>query len=244
MKNLTGRTISEIVAEDYRTASVFSNYKIDFCCNGYKLLEDVCKIKSINQDTILKELNDVKINSNNNAQDYKSWPLDLLADYIEKKHHRYVEAKLPEIKTYLDKICQVHGNNHKELFEIQKLYNESCGELTVHIKKEERILFPYIREIIVSKEKSKKLDSPQFGSIINPIRMLMVEHNNEGEKFRKIEVLSDNYTIPEDGCNTYKVTLLLLKEFQEDLHMHIHLENNILFPGALELEKELIVNNQ
>ena len=171
--------------------------------------------------------------------DYKSWPLDLLADYIEKKHHRYVQEKTAEIIPYLDKICRVHGAHHPELFEINEHFNATAGELAKHMKKEELILFPIVRKLAKAKEEGSKMVAPPFGSIQNPINAMMDEHSTEGDRFRKIEELSNNYTPPQDACNTYGVTLGLLKEFEQDLHLHIHLENNILFPKAIELEKEL-----
>lgn len=165
--------------------------------------------------------------------------MDLLADYIEKKHHRYVEEKSLEIKPYLDKICQVHGSRHPELYEINELFTASVGELAKHMKKEELVLFPFVRKMVKARQNGSSVDAPHFGTIQNPIQTMMAEHDNEGERFRKIESLSKDYTPPEDACNTYRVTLSLLKEFEDDLHLHIHLENNILFPKAAEMEKAL-----
>jgi regulator of cell morphogenesis and NO signaling len=178
-----------------------------------------------------------------NTTDYKSWPIDLLADYIEKKHHRYVQEKTLEIKPYLDKICKVHGERHPELLEINEHFNATAGELAMHMKKEELILFPSIRKMVKTKQENSQWEAPQFGTVQNPIQMMMDEHTAEGERFGKIETLSNNYTPPEDACNTYRVTIALLKEFEQDLHLHIHLENNILFPKAIELEKELSHKN-
>ena len=174
--------------------------------------------------------------------DYQSWPLDLLADYIEKKHHRYVQEKTLEIQPYLDKICKVHGERHPELLEIKEEFNASAGELAAHMKKEEMILFPFIRKMTKAKLENTKVDAAHFGTVKNPIQMMMNEHTVEGNRFRKIEELSNNYTPPLDACNTYRVSFALLKEFEQDLHLHIHLENNILFPRAIEIEKELIQN--
>lgn len=109
----------------------------------------------------------------------------------------------------------------------------------MHMKKEELILFPFIRKMAKAKQENTKLDTPNFGTVQNPIEMMMEEHTTEGDRFRKIETLSINYTPPEDTCNTYLVTFALLNKFEQDLHMHIHLENNILFPRAIELEKQL-----
>ncbi len=239
MSNFDSKSIAEIVAEDYRTAKIFESYKIDFCCNGNKNFKEIVDKKNIDSEKLVSELNSVKSQSSNGSMDFNSLPLDLLADYVEKKHHRYVEERTPELKQYLEKLCSVHGKNHPELFKITEQFNQSAGELAMHMKKEELILFPFIRKMVVSKQKKEKVISPQFGTVENPIKAMMAEHDTEGERFKKIAELTDNYTTPADGCNTYRLTYSLLKEFQDDLHLHIHLENNILFPKSLELEKEM-----
>lgn len=231
--------IGELVAQDYRTASVFKKYGIDFCCQGNRTIQDACVKKNIDTKLVLSDLSGVVQEQSHAATDYKSWPLDLLADYIEKRHHRYVEQKTLEIKPYLDKICKVHGEHHPELFEIQQHFNATAGELAAHMKKEEFILFPFVRKMAKAKQEGLEIGTPHFGKVENPIQMMMDEHSAEGDRFSKIERLSNNYTPPQDACNTYRVTYALLKEFEQDLHLHIHLENNILFPKSIELEKEL-----
>jgi len=231
--------IGELVAKDYRTASVFKKYGIDFCCQGNRTIDEACQKKNIDSKSVVNDLDAIIQAQGENTTDYKSWPLDLLADYIEKKHHRYVVEKTAEILPYLDKICRVHGERHPELFEINEHFNKTAGELAMHMKKEELILFPFVRKMAKVKQENTKLEAPHFGTVENPIQMMMHEHTTEGERFRKIEALSNNYTPPADACNTYRVTFSLLKEFEADLHLHIHLENNILFPKAIELEQHL-----
>jgi len=180
------------------------------------------------------------INSTQKANvDFQSWPLDLLADYIEKKHHRYIEQRSPEIKAYLDKLCKVHGNNHPELFKINELFSEGAGELAQHMKKEELMLFPKIKGLVKLVEKNDSEANKKPGSVSTIVQAMIAEHENEGVRFKQIAQLTDNYSVPADGCSTYNVTFSLLKEFEEDLYMHIHLENNILFPGTIELEKKV-----
>lgn len=232
--------IGELVAKDYRTASVFKKYSIDFCCQGNRTIEEACEKKNIDTKKVLEDLVAMMESKSESTTDYQSWPLDLLADYIEKKHHRYVQEKTLEIQPYLDKICKVHGERHPELLKIKEEFNASAGELAAHMKKEELILFPFIRKLTQAKMENIKVDAAHFGTVINPIQMMMDEHTVEGNRFRKIEELSNNYTPPQDACNTYRVSFSLLKEFEQDLHLHIHLENNILFPKAIEIEKELI----
>ena len=243
MKIQENQIIGELVAKDYRTASVFKKYGIDFCCQGNRTLNEACAAKKIDTNLVALDLNALIETQSESAIDFKSWPIDLLADYIEKKHHRYVEEKTLEIKPYLEKICRVHGERHPELLEISEHFNATAGELAKHMKKEELILFPNVRKMVKAKQENSKLKEPPFGTVQNPIQMMMDEHSTEGERFRKIETLSNNYTPPEDACNTYRVTIALLKEFEQDLHLHIHLENNILFPKAIELEKELSQKN-
>lgn len=232
--------IGELVAQDYRTASVFKKYGIDFCCQGSTRVNEACEKKDIDTSLVLNDLNSAMQASNNGTTDFQSWPLDLLADYIVKKHHRYVEEKSLEIKPYLDKIRKVHGGRHPELHEINQHFLDAAGMLAQHMKKEELVLFPFIRKMVAAKLSGTKIESPHFGTIANPINNMMAEHTVEGDRYRKIEELSNNFTPPADGCNTYRVTFGLLKEFEEDLHKHIHLENNILFPKAIELEKEIL----
>lgn len=239
MSITTQTIIGKLVADDYRTAPVFKRYGIDFCCNGNRSIAEACAQKQVDSGILLQELDGVTHQPETGAIDYKSWPLDLMTDYIEKKHHRYVDARILEISPFLEKVVRVHGERHPELEEVAQLFKESAGELTVHMKKEELMLFPYIRKMIKVKNEGTTVESP-FGTVQNPIRMMMQEHDGEGERFRKIAALTNNYTPPADACNTYQVTFSLLKEFEEDLHLHIHLENNILFPGAIAMEESMV----
>lgn len=237
--NITKDTnIGDLVAQNYKTASVFKQNGIDFCCNGNRTIGDACANKNIDTDKVLNQLSEVSKQASGANIDYASWPLDLLADYIEKKHHRYVESKASEIKPFLAKIANVHGGRHPELLEVEQLFNESVGELAMHMKREELVLFPYIRKMVTAANSGTSVQAP-FGTVQNPIQNMMHEHDTEGERFRKISKLTNDYTTPADGCNTYKVTFAMLKEFEDDLHLHIHLENNILFPKSIELEEKL-----
>lgn len=230
-------TIGDFVAKDFRTASIFTKYGIDFCCKGQRTIDEVCKKMAIDEDNLLEELNVVLATKNDSGIDFSSWPLDLLIDYIEKTHHRFVEEKTPVILQFLDKLCSVHGNNHPELFEINELFKGSAGELAPHMKKEELVLFPFVKRMMNATKSHGVIGKPHFGTVKNPIAAMMNEHDNEGERFRAIAALTNNYTPPEDACNTYKVTYSMLEEFEQDLHKHIHLESNILFPKAKALEK-------
>jgi regulator of cell morphogenesis and NO signaling len=233
------QNIGKLVAGDYRAAAVFKKYGIDFCCHGDRSIESACEAQQIDCALIIAELNQTLTEHQGNHIDFKSWSLDLLADYIEKNHHRFVRKKIEEITPYLSKIVKVHGSQHPELLEVLELFNESASDLTMHMQKEEKILFPFIRQMV---ESEGELVKGHFGSVQNPIAMMNHEHDIEGDRFRKIAALTNHYNPPADACGTYRVTFALLKEFEDDLHLHIHLENNILFPGAIKLEASLTHN--
>lgn len=241
MEEILEKTIGEIVSEDYRTARVFEKHSIDFCCKGNRSIDEACELKDVDRNVLIDELEAVRQGKPSKATDFNNWPLDELADHIERVHHRYVEENLPILNQYLHKLCKVHGVQHPELLEIYDEFKISSGELAAHMKKEEFILFPHIRKMVNARLMNATLDHPHFGTVQNPVQMMMKEHTVEGDRFARISELSDRYSPPVDACNTYRVTYALLKEFEEDLHLHIHLENNILFPKAIDMERELMV---
>ncbi len=230
--------IGDIVAKNYRSAQVFKKHEIDFCCQGNRSISSACKTLGISTNDLIEELTNLseKVKEEEN---YQEWEIDFLSDYIYDKHHQYVESKIPVIKEYLSKISQVHGDNHPELYEIETLFKESAGELSMHMKKEELLLFPYFKKLAKASRGIEINSTLSFTSVESPIAMMHKEHDDEGDRFRKISVLSNQYTPPVDACNSYKVAFLLLKEFEEDLHKHIHLENNILFKKAIVIENSL-----
>ncbi|WP_339887842.1 iron-sulfur cluster repair di-iron protein [uncultured Flavobacterium sp.] len=236
MNVLEQSTIGEYVAKDFRTAAVFSKYGIDFCCKGNRTIEEACEKKGMDFAQIENEITQLLETKSDGAIDFKSWPSDLLIDYIEKTHHRYVEEKSTVLVAFLDKLCKVHGHNHPELFAIKELFDGCSEELAQHMQKEEYILFPFIKKMENALRTGQAIEEPHFGTVENPIAMMKHEHENEGDRFVKIAALTNNYTPPTDACNTYKVTFAMLQEFEQDLHKHIHLENNILFPKAIEMQ--------
>ena len=230
------KTIGDFVAENFRTAEVFKKYHIDFCCKGGRTVEEACDNKKVSPQQIYQELEEI-VNRKSEDIDFNSWPLDLLADYVEKTHHKYVEEKSAMLIPYLNKLCKVHGERHPELFEINELFIGSAQDLAAHMKKEELILFPFIKQMVEAKKNGEALPAPRFGTVENPVAMMKHEHEAEGERFVKIAELTHNYEFPDDACGTYQVTYRMLEDFQNDLHKHIHLENNILFPKAIAMEK-------
>ncbi|HEY5534850.1 MAG TPA: hemerythrin domain-containing protein [Ignavibacteria bacterium] len=173
-----------------------------------------------------------------NSEYIDNLTLGELCNYIVKRHHAYVRENIPLLRKNLEKICEVHGEQHPELFEIKELFISFARDFTMHMQEEEIMLFPFIHGLESAKKENSPLPRSPFHSISNPIVMMIEEHQNEDQRFNKISELSKNYLIPEDTCTTYEVTLNQLKDFENDLHLHIQLENNILFPKAFELIKE------
>lgn len=231
--------IADLVSDNYQLAEVFNQFNIDYCCHGQRSLESAATEKKIVLDELLDALKGIEKVGEGNSIDFRTWPLDLLTDYVEKKHHRYVEKQVPVIKSILQKIVQVHGDKHPELGEVEDLFEIVGGEMTSHMKKEELMLFPYIKRLEASKNNGTPVKKASFGSVENPITTMMEEHDDQGENLRHIRELTNNYEVPADGCNTYSVALNLLQEFEKDLHQHIHIENNIMFPSAKKLEAQL-----
>lgn len=240
METIDTLTLGEIVRQNYKAADVLEKYSLDFCCNGNQSIEDACAARGIDPEQVRTELKRLESDaSKDGSNDFNSWTLHALVDHIMKTHHAYVTEQTPKINAYLDKIARVHGSRHPELLEIRTIFNEVGGELAVHMKKEELMLFPFITRIERAKNKNESAESPLFKSVQSPVQMMMADHADEGEKFARIAALTGGYQTPADACNTYALTYELLKEFERDLHRHIHLENNILFPRSIEMEAEL-----
>ncbi|WP_291860436.1 iron-sulfur cluster repair di-iron protein [Marinilabilia sp.] len=230
--------VGEIVKESYKAAPVLEKHKIDFCCGGNISLDEACANASVDVAELIPRLEEVMQEEDFDARFIQSLELDQLADYIVKRHHSYVKEKIPFLKAKLEKLSNAHGQNHPELFDVARMFEESAGNLSAHLMKEELVLFPQVRKLVKAK-KGEKVDLSQLGGVDSPIQVMLAEHDAEGERFNTISEITNGYQTPDDGCNTYEVTMRTLQEFEEDLHRHIHLENNILFPGAIKLEEEL-----
>lgn len=225
------KTIGQIVADDFRTAEIFKNAGIDFCCGGNKTLETACNEVNASQDEINGQIEEMKNSPQAPGTNFKDWDADFLCDYIVNTHHKTELNWLEQLKFYTAKIADVHGENHPELIQIANLYLLAYEELIPHFRKEEDVLFPAIRETVKTKSDRYK------PIILGAINQMHVEHETAGGIFDEINKLSNGYKVPEDGCNTYQVTYKLLQQLEDDIHIHIHLENNVLFSKALELAK-------
>jgi regulator of cell morphogenesis and NO signaling len=238
MKITEERTVGQIVKDDYRTAQVFQQFKLDFCCGGNRTIEEACAKKDIDTHEVYKALDQLD-HVGPKEDNYDQWSLDFLVDYIVNNHHKFTRNKLPEIGKYAKKVAKVHGDRHEELHKIYYEFTMLHTEIFNHLDKEERILFPYIKELVEAEKNGTKPEKPEFGEAANPIAMMEDEHDEAGTSMAKIRQLSNDFTPPEDACTTYRLLYENLEGFEKDLHKHVHLENNILFPKALELEKKL-----
>jgi regulator of cell morphogenesis and NO signaling len=223
-----GMSIGEIVALDFRAASVFKEAGIDFCCGGKMSLEKACMEKGIDMTEVEHKLTGLESAPADKAHNFKAWEPGFLCDYIMNTHHKYVLKSLPELMFYTGKIASVHGDRHPELLEVASLFTDINRELLQHLKNEEEVVFPAIKEYLASgSDKSKAVIAEQ-------IKKLSAEHEFAGGAMDKINSITMNYKVPADGCNTYNVSFRLLQQFEDDLHVHVHLENNILFPNILK----------
>jgi regulator of cell morphogenesis and NO signaling len=230
-------TVRDIVAEDFRSAAVFQKHGIDFCCGGDRQLADACRERGIAPDEVLDEIATACAAATPSTPRYSTWDPPALVSYIVAHHHAYVRAAIPTLLAHTQKIASVHGERHPELREVEATFATVADELTAHMFKEERILFPFIVARAEAAANGLLLPEPPFGSVENPIRMMEHEHESAGRAMAHIRELSGGYVPPEDGCTTYRVCLEELKAFEQDLHTHVHLENNILFPKARALER-------
>jgi regulator of cell morphogenesis and NO signaling len=238
MENVHTLSLGEIVKMNYKAAAVFERFALDFCCMGDRNLLEACKEENIQPSQIINELLSLAT-GDGLVPDFATWSLEFLIDYICENHHKYIEKKTPVLRANLDKLCQVHGTQHPELFEIRSIFFETSSGLAMHMKKEELMLFPYIKKLERAKALNRPVSSPLFKSVKDLIEIMKGDHSQEGQEFRRIASLSNNYEIPSDACSTFEVTYRLLDEFEKDLHVHIHLENNILFPEAIRIEELL-----
>lgn len=232
-------TIGEIVAKDYRKAQVFKSLGIDFCCGGKKTIAEVCGKKGLDPAEVERKLAEIKGEGATSETDFQNWDLGFLSDYIINTHHRYVRDNTAFILELAQKVARVHGGHHPELVKVAALFEKIGNELTLHMTKEEKVVFPFIKELAQLANSGSMLPSASFGKISVPIQVMDAEHEQVGGDFETIRSLTSNYELPADACSSYTILFKKLEEYENDLHRHVHLESNILFPKAIQLEKEL-----
>ena len=234
--------VTDIVIQDYRTADVFRKYDIDFCCGGKWPLDIACQNRNLNTEEVIRELQKIMNQSPSNAAiDFDSWEIDFLADYILNVHHSYLKRALPEAKEQVDKFLVEHRKKFPELEEIETILNKFMKEIPPHMKHEENIFFPYIKQIYHAHKHRESYARLLIRTLRKPIEEVMLkEHEATGSSLHRLRKITNNYTTPEKACITHKVTFAKLKELDKDLVQHIHLESNILFPKAIKMEQELL----
>ncbi len=240
---LVDETLADLVLAYPAGAAVFSQYGIDFCCGGQRSFTEVCAEANLDPETLKAEIQATSGSPSGIPAKANMWSLDFLADYIVQNHHQYVAEAIPEITQLLNKVVMVHGPQHPELTTVQSAFRDVSRELQMHMIKEERVLFPAIRQLVQAQKSGDADDyAPPFGSVANPIRMMEHEHADAGSALETIRKVTSNFALPADGCSSYRLLYKQLEAFEIDLHQHVHLENNILFPKAIAMEKTLQVD--
>jgi regulator of cell morphogenesis and NO signaling len=228
MYNLLDRPLSQIVLENFQTAEILENHGLDFCCKGKRTLRAACADKGIRAETIMAQLKLI-LAENHDFANFQDLSLSTLADYIVETHHAYVRRNLPLISGYLFKIATKHGDKFPYMKRVFVLFTQVRTELESHLSKEEEVVFPAI----------KKLEQKGLASAVTymhePIRLMEAEHEMAGTLLQKIRELTNNYDMPDGSCTTFRLAINALKDFESNLHKHVHLENNILFPKAISL---------
>jgi regulator of cell morphogenesis and NO signaling len=231
-------TVGDIVASDFRAAAVFHKFGIDFCCGGGATLSDACQKQNVSAGAVLEALTTACAAPDARTPRFNSWDVSTLVSYIVSNHHAYVREALPAIQAHTRKLASVHGENHPELIEVTALFEGVAEEMTSHMMKEEHVLFPFIDALGAAAQRGTPAPVPPFGRVSNPIRMMEQEHESAGAAMARIREVTGGYAPPADGCTTYRITMQELEAFEADLHAHVHLENNILFPKAKQLAGE------
>lgn len=238
--NITQDTpVGSIVVERLGRASVFERLGIDYCCHGATPLEKACAERSLDVDHVLAEIAESDqrgVNEDVDRVDYSAMPAGDLADQIVATHHVYLRRELPRLSELIDKVVAAHSSNHPELIEVRQTFAALRQELEMHLMKEERVLFPLVKQL----EAALEPFSIHCGTVENPIRVMEHEHDSAGSALQRIRELTSNYRAPDDGCASFTALYDGLSCLESDLHLHIHKENNILFPKAATLEAALM----
>jgi regulator of cell morphogenesis and NO signaling len=236
MPTTTEKNVAQIAIENPNAARAFEKLGIDYCCNGKRSLEEACAAANVSVDDVAKRLEE-SAKEPANAPDLSALSLTELMAHIQDTHHGFIREESPRIRELAAKVARKHGEAHPELLEVREIFDALADELSVHLMKEEQILFPYIRVMEEAKIQNDPGPPAMFGTVANPIRMMEREHDGAGDALRTLRSVTKNYTLPEDACTSYGVLFESLKNFEADLHRHIHLENNLLHPRALAMEE-------
>jgi len=240
MENLNSLSLAQIVKSNFKTASVFEKYHLDFCCKGKRSLDQACAEQQLPVNDVVADLENVFAKADSQTSlTFDQMNLAQLCDYIVNTHHTYVKNEMPQIFAYLHKVASKHGEGHPELYKIFETFAAVKEEMEGHMKKEEVILFPRIKELQRISNEENAVTQVNITYLQAPISVMEQEHDHAGAMLNEIRILSDNYTAPKDACTTYALSFAALKAFELDLHQHVHLENNILFPKAMDTFRQL-----
>ena len=231
-------TVREVALQLPQSTRVFETLKIDYCCGGNQPLAQACASAGIDVDNVMQMLAEVT-QSTSPVLDFQNLPLTELITHILDTHHVFTKLEMDRLQLLADKVLAAHGGNHPELVHLEELLTRLCADLKPHMFKEEQVLFPYILAMTEAAAQKRAVPFAPFGTVNNPVRMMMREHDTAGEILRELRALTSDYTVPADACISYQTLYQALENFEKDLHQHIHLENNVLFPKALELENAL-----
>lgn len=232
----TETRVNEIALSDPGARRILEDAGVDYCCGGGKSLHDACMRANVPAEAILEQLRQNRKKTETDESGWKYAPLAALTRHIRERHHGYVRDVIPRLRGMLAKVREKHGSRHGEVGEIEKLFGDVAREMQMHMQKEEQILFPYIDALERAASGQGAIEPPFFQTVRNPIYSMMKEHDAAGELVRQIRTASNAYRTPEDACTTFQAAYQELEQFEKDLHLHVHLENNILFPRAVELE--------
>ncbi len=233
------KTIREIAVEFPQTTRIFEEFKIDYCCGGNRAFGDACQSAGIAPHVVGEKITGILNASLEDSEAPERKGVSDLADYIVEKHHVFTRKETERLVPLMEKVCRKHGESHSNLFELQKSFAGLCDELTPHFRKEEAILFPYIKHLEATAKNSSSFTRPPFGTVKNPVRMMMTEHDATGDILRLMRRTTADYAVPEDACPSFRALYFGLEDLEKDLHRHIHLENNVLFPQAIEFERQI-----
>ncbi len=240
----TTKTVREMALNIPGATRVFEKLGIDYCCGGNKPLEKACGEANLEIQRVIDSLESAVVehrqrNSTDlQVEDWQNAPLGDLIAHIQNTHHNYVKAETARLRPLLDKVCNVHGLKHAELLALRTDFHALAQELSTHMMKEEMVLFPYIERMEESLLSGEPILPAPFGTVENPVAKMVHEHDSAGNLLRHMRELSNGYTPPQGACTSYKTLYWALAEFERDLHQHVHLENNILFPRAIKMEHE------
>jgi regulator of cell morphogenesis and NO signaling len=234
---ISGRAVRDLALEKPASARVFERFGIDYCCGGAQTLAAACKAANRSIEDVTAALD--KCDSAVPEKDWRSEPLTELVQHIVDKHHAFTQAEISRLTGLIAKVAAAHGAKHPELSRLQTTFAGLAEEMREHMRKEEEMLFPYIDQMEEAARIRSRPPEPMFGTVQNPVALMVMEHEASGQALEKIREMTQDYAVPPDACASYRALYQALPAFAADLHQHIHLENNILFPRAIELESDL-----